>query len=43
MGDIVGRFGAGFVKEGVPPDTSNPTAKPTAKVSAKTANAQQQT
>ena len=36
---VVGRFGAGFVKEGVPPDTSSPTAKPTAKASAEPANA----
>ena len=41
-GDIVGRFGARFVDEGVPPDTSNPTAKPTAKASAKPINAHHQ-
>lgn len=37
-----GRFGAGFGSEGVPPNTSNPTAKPTAKASAKAANAYHQ-
>lgn len=34
----VSRFKAGFVKEGVPPDYSNPTTKPTAKASAKADN-----
>lgn len=38
----VGRFGAGFVDEGVPPAISNPTAKPTAKASAKATNANYQ-
>ena len=38
----VGRFGAGFVEESVPPDTSSPTAKPTAKASAKLINAHYQ-
>ena len=41
-GLVIGRFGAGFVKEGVPPDTSNPTAKPTAKASAEPINAHYQ-
>lgn len=38
-GESFGRFGAGFVGEGVPPNTSNPSAKPTAKASAKATNA----
>ena len=42
VGDSFGRFGAGFVDEGVPPTISNPTTKPTAKASAKLANAHYQ-
>ena len=42
MDNGVCRFGAGFVKEGVPPVMSNPTAKPTAKTSAELINAHYQ-
>lgn len=42
VGDSFGRFGAGFVDEGVPPTTSSPTTKPTAKASAKATNANYQ-
>lgn len=38
----VGRFGAGFVDEGVPPAISDSTTKPTAKASAKADNANYQ-
>ena len=38
----VSRFGAGFVSEGVPPNTSNPSTKPTAKASAKADNIKHQ-
>lgn len=42
VGDGVGRFGAGFGSEGVPPAIPNPTTKPTAKASAKADNAYHQ-